>query len=169
VFFNSSLYTTPWRVVYLYALPCLLPHTPQLPAAPKRIKTRVARREACESFMWGQCESSGKYFVCFENGTEIGLSECVRRKETEASCILQPIPWGTVLRERYSHSESEGTTHCLHGTAFIMSLDPDLHAGESCPHPLCPISSTYILILFSHLCLRLPSGIFSIDVQIKFF
>jgi hypothetical protein len=29
--------------------------------------------DACESFMWGQCESSGKYFVGFENGTKVGL------------------------------------------------------------------------------------------------
>jgi len=72
-------------------------YTPQLPAAPKRIKTRVARHDACESFMQVQCESCGKYFVCFETGTKTGLSECVRR---EVSCSLKPTPWGTAFRER---------------------------------------------------------------------
>jgi len=34
--------------IYMHYLACC--HTPQLPAAPKRIKTRVARHDACESF-----------------------------------------------------------------------------------------------------------------------
>ena len=94
------------------------------------------------------------FFVQFEPTTysKIVLFCAVR---TILTYLL--IPWSSVLLEKLTSSQLVKKFPAFYGTRRFIATNPRPDQSSPCPHPT---SWRYILILYSHLRLGLPSGPF---------